>query len=86
MARTLRLLATSALLFALPGWAQDNCILSTVDGEDDSPKLAQALSDCSLVEVPEGVTLNISTMLDTSTLSDTTLVSPFLRVMIVSSH
>jgi hypothetical protein len=74
MARTWSLFAACAL-FWHAAQAQDNCVLSASGNGDDGPALAQALNDCSLVEVPEGVTLNISTLLNTSTLADTTLVS-----------
>lgn len=61
------------LALVASGGAYAQCTL-TASGGDDSPAFLTAVQTCSTVDIPSTTTLNISTRLNMTDLSDTTIV------------
>ncbi|CAK5269854.1 unnamed protein product [Mycena citricolor] len=60
-----------ALLFVLPSALAQSCTLTALGtGKDDAPQLLSAMKSCSLVTIPSSTTLNISSPMNMTGLSN----------------
>jgi galacturan 1,4-alpha-galacturonidase len=72
-------LVSYALTVSVPSTDATSCTVTAAGaGKDDAPALVSALQTCATVTVPAGTTLNISSKINTTTLSGTHLVRHFI--------